>query len=396
MKETTTNRIFRTVMVLTAFLLTFIPVKANDSAYFTSGNQLIPLGETNISVKKEILSITIGDDSYADVDVYYEFYNPDSTRTILMGFEADPPYGAVSFEPTKTLEHPFIHGFTVSINGTPLSYSNAITQPMKDGKIHPINMQEWNFFEEGAVVINKKDSDQYQNYSFVYYFNATFKPGINIIHHTYRYEMSASVVNSYNISYKLSPALRWSNHQIDDFTLRLIAGSKEKDFIVCGKTFSPEKTKVTYGKGKSRNDTYKDYIQADSLSDYNEATLPCIEVALRGGSIEWHFANFKPDEELQIYSADRKYSLDNDYNPYNGKNIGRYYDPAYGPFFEQKDYNSKERRIIRNLPYASRGYVFKNKKLKAYFSKLWWYMPNSSWQPSTNDFNKEERNMIKK
>lgn len=78
MKETTTNRIFRTVMVLTAFLLTFIPVKANDSAYFTSGNQLIPLGETNISVKKEILSITIGDDSYADVDVYYEFYNPDS------------------------------------------------------------------------------------------------------------------------------------------------------------------------------------------------------------------------------------------------------------------------------------------------------------------------------
>lgn len=381
--------------LLITLMLSFISIDANDSAYFTSGNQLIPFGETNISVKKEILSITIGDDSYANIDVYYEFYNPDSTRNILMGFEADPPYGAVSFEPTKTLEHPFINDFTVTINGKSLSYSNAITKPIKDGKIHPINMQEWGIFEEGAVLINKKDSDQYQDYSFVYYFNATFNHGINIIHHTYRYEMSTSVVNSYNIQYKLSPALRWANHQIDDFTLRLIAGIKEKNFIVCGQTFSADSAKVTKGMGKVKKQTCKDYIQPDSLSDYEKVTLPCTEIALRSGTIEWHYTDFKPNDELQIYSADRKYSLDSDYSPYSVKNIGRYYDPSYGPYFDPKEYKAKERRIIRNLPYASRGYIFKNKKLKAYFSKHWWYMPDPSWKPSTKDFCKEELEMIR-
>lgn len=75
-----------------------IAVYANDSAYFTSGSQLVPLDETNISIKKEVLTISICDDSYASVDVYYEFYNPDSTRTILMGFEADSPGGAVEYK----------------------------------------------------------------------------------------------------------------------------------------------------------------------------------------------------------------------------------------------------------------------------------------------------------
>lgn len=32
--------------------------RANDGVFYTSGNQLIPITETEISVKKEILSIT--------------------------------------------------------------------------------------------------------------------------------------------------------------------------------------------------------------------------------------------------------------------------------------------------------------------------------------------------
>ncbi|MBQ1649694.1 MAG: YARHG domain-containing protein, partial [Prevotella sp.] len=48
----------------------------------------------------------------------------------------------------------------------------------------------------------------------------------------------------------------------------------------------------------------------------------------------------------------------------------------------------------RNLPYANRGYVFKDKKLQKYFSSLWWYMPDPQWQASTADFTPREWQMI--
>lgn len=38
---------------------------ANDGVYFTSGSFLVPVKETDISVTKEVLTITIGKDSFA-------------------------------------------------------------------------------------------------------------------------------------------------------------------------------------------------------------------------------------------------------------------------------------------------------------------------------------------
>ena len=51
-------------------------------------------------------------------------------------------------------------------------------------------------------------------------------------------------------------------------------------------------------------------------------------------------------------------------------------------------------RIIRNLPYASRGYVFKDASLRAYFISQWWYMPDASWNGSTDDFLPNEWKLI--
>ena len=53
-----------------------------------------------------------------------------------------------------------------------------------------------------------------------------------------------------------------------------------------------------------------------------------------------------------------------------------------------------DKRILRNLPYANRGYVFKDKTLQAYFNKLWWYMPDPTWQTSTADFTPHEWRLI--
>ncbi|MBR1620611.1 MAG: YARHG domain-containing protein [Prevotella sp.] len=50
--------------------------------------------------------------------------------------------------------------------------------------------------------------------------------------------------------------------------------------------------------------------------------------------------------------------------------------------------------IVRNLPYANRGYVFKKKKLRKFFNSMWWYMPDSNYVPSTKDFTPREWRLI--
>jgi hypothetical protein len=70
-------RSFLTALALsTGTLFTY----ANDGAYRVNGNQLIPMYETDISVKKEILSIRRLNDKQAEVDVYYEFLNPKEAK----------------------------------------------------------------------------------------------------------------------------------------------------------------------------------------------------------------------------------------------------------------------------------------------------------------------------
>lgn len=78
-------------MILCLFVFLCGAVRANDGSYFTTGNQLLPLVESDIRVQREILTLSWGDDGTADVDVYYEFFNPGAQKTLLMGFEATRP-----------------------------------------------------------------------------------------------------------------------------------------------------------------------------------------------------------------------------------------------------------------------------------------------------------------
>ena len=73
-------------------ILTFGRVNANDGVFYMSGNQLIPVNETQVSLSKEILTIKrVGRMIHIDVD--YTFYNPGKAKKVLMGFEAPMPQG---------------------------------------------------------------------------------------------------------------------------------------------------------------------------------------------------------------------------------------------------------------------------------------------------------------
>ena len=201
-----------------------IAAPANDGTYYTSGNQLLPLVETDIHVWREVLTLSWGEDRTADVDVYYAFYNPGEEKTVLMGFEADSPMYMDSLDLSGA--HPYISGFTVKMNGKALPVAASIVRAdtlfVNHGKVQGLDLSRYEIDEarSGGYLWNPRANDGV-SIAFVYHFNATFKPGFNIVRHHYRYRMSESVYYHYELDYKLSPALRWANGKIGDFTLRI-------------------------------------------------------------------------------------------------------------------------------------------------------------------------------
>ena len=89
-------------IVLSLFILLLSQcLYANDGAFYASGNQLIPISETEISVQKEVLKIKKLDNKYIQVSVYYEFFNPGNAKEIIVGFEAMSPNGDVDGAPKE-------------------------------------------------------------------------------------------------------------------------------------------------------------------------------------------------------------------------------------------------------------------------------------------------------
>ena len=364
-------------------LMLVLTAGANDGVLYVNGNHLVPVHETDIALTSEVLTISLCDDGYATVDVQYVLTNHGNEKTVTMGFEADAPYNDdVAFSPQGI--HPYIHDFTVVMNGQPLTYMNAVVKSQYDAAcdFQPLSLQQWKAYGE----VKMRDGDDLPNnsllydarqdsligFSYAYYFIARFLPGQNTIHHTYRYRMSYGVGRCFEVPYWLMPAMRWANRQIDDFTLRISTPHTAKHFFVEDSLFAQSPFVVTEGVGKVKKTQW-----------YNELFT---EVTLRNGTIEWHALNFRPKGNMTIQSAERLH--------YDDFKLGTFYDRSDnylpGSYLLEADKSRQRLRILKNLPYASRGYVFKDRKLQRYFSQFWWYMPDPSWQADTHDFTPRE------
>ena len=47
-------------------------------------------------------------------------------------------------------------------------------------------------------------------------------------------------------------------------------------------------------------------------------------------------------------------------------------------------------QVLRNFPFATRGYVFKNRKLRNFYRRCDWYEPDESSTVTTNDLSISE------
>ena len=289
-------------------LLTCLTAWANDGVYYTSGSFLILVQETDISVSREVLTITIGKGGYAEVDVQYEFDNPKAAKTVLMAFEADAPYNTQSKFNRKGI-HPFIKDFTVTMNGRALTHRNAVVAQRYnyetdkyESDLKPLDLDEWIGYGEDTsvdgrieddVICHKNYPDSATSFAYAYYFDAPFRQGRNTVRHTYKYMMSAQVGEDFRVPYWLTPATRWANRQIDDFTLRII---DERGDGIC-----LEDTLFLSAPFKSIKG---ECWQLDEVADW-EDKLEHRSVVLADiySTVEWHGRNFRPTSNIEILSA---------------------------------------------------------------------------------------------
>ena len=288
-----------------ALLLTMavLPSSANDGLYHTSGSFLIPLQENNISVAKEVLTIKIGNDGYAYVDVQYEFLNKKKERNVTMAFEAEAPYNTGAAL-NRDGGHPAIADFTVNMNGATLPYTNGIVLRNADdeGKstdFTTIDMAKWKGVGEVSDeklpmedAIYSVEGDSTSAFAYAYFFNAKFIKGKNTVHHTYRYKMSASIDTKFEVPYWLIPAARWAGGKIGDFTLRICADNVQ-GIAVTAEPF--EGTPFTIG-SKTEN-TYP------FTSIYHEKLI--YGTLSQNIAMEWHKKNYTPTHNMRIYSDDK-------------------------------------------------------------------------------------------
>lgn len=354
-------------------LIVGLLARANDGAYYVSGNHLIPMIETRISVKKEILSIKRLPSGLIEVNVYYEFFNPDEARTIDVGFEANFPYGDANVTSANG-QHPYMYDFTVEMNNSILPYKVAI-------------VNDSNYYKNGVIlnISDKKvqealEMDGQPNFKYAYYFNAKFQKGLNIVKHSYLFKASESVEVFYDFYYILTAAKRWSNKQIDDFTL-LIDMGEFQDYNIEQSFFNKLADWKLIGKGR--------YAIANQDTNHYE-NKKAIRCYIQNGSMCFQKLNFKPNKELFIYSP--RNFLMNTGETFNYKtielnfNLQEYYSSGI---------DELSLKILKNLPYARRGYVFKTAELQQYFEKLEWYKPNPSYVPNLALLTEAEQNWLK-
>jgi hypothetical protein len=337
---------------------------ANDGAYYTSGNHLIPINETDISIKKEILTIKRIKNGQLEVTVYYEFFNPKEEKKITVGFEAFSPSGDVDTRP-KNGRHPYMNDFKVNLNNEILDYKVALvidSNYVKNGKVNSTSLTK----------IKERDYEFY----YVYHFEAKFKKGINIIKHTYKYDVSNSITYQYDIDYVLTAAKRWANKQIDDFTLIIEPGEFEV-FMIDKTFFDSSKEWNINGIGRAEDLT----AETNRNTEKNYAKF-----YLQKGKIVFHKKDFKINGDLSLYARSFHSSFYEhfEYIPYSYYPTDSYPEPK----------NDLERKILMNFPFARRGYIFKNQALADFYKKMDWYLPNPNYEANLDSLTPQERKWL--
>ena len=418
--------------ILFASFLSLAILFANDSEYYTSGNQLVPIQSANVRLEKEVLTVKHLKDYTFDVDVKYTLFNEGKERETVIGFESVGQVGDA--EPENFFEKEYndtkvLNAEKKAIAEATGDYKNEYLYNFKiifNGKNIPYHTAE--------VDAIKKDKYTSPYVGSLYYFKVHLKKGLNYIHQTYKFDADeSSLFYSYEFSYILNTAKRWKTGKIKDFTLILDMGNNQE--------FSIEKT---FFKGAKYWTVKNGYIkdipkQKDALNFYifkgkaifhKKDFTPNGVIHLKGAKSIWSNAGgiFDAKEDILPFAYHQMPNIATDakslsilkasvyarhgavfkekfINDYFKKCLWYKQNKEYKIKFSLLDVESQKRlkyieklkyKIIKNIPFAKRGYSFKNFDLRRFFETQNWYKENKTYKAKLSDLSKDEAEWIRK
>jgi hypothetical protein len=323
-------------------LIVCISVKANDGAYLSRGSVIYPINETKISLKKEILSFNVVD-RVSQVNIYFEFFNPEQTeRKILVGFQAPYPSGDLSYSLSSNT---LISDFKVIKDGSLLPYK------IKYSKCENCELKD-------TLIL--QNPEEYGIY--VYLFEVNFKPGKNIVFHSYDFPASRNVVADQIYRYILTTGSKWAGDSIKDFTLQIDMG--KNSYFYVNDIFPKNAEWTIVGTGKIG--------QTNTSRPYWVFKM----VRILSGKLEISAKDFIPTNNLDFGIAG-PYSYNGNLSNKDGILESNIRTANFLTMdLNRLSFTKDELLILRNAVYAFHGYQFKNKDLLNYFSNCDWYIPD--------------------
>jgi len=361
--------------ILLAILFCFLSIFAfaNDWEFGSEGEHIIPLKGSNMSIKKEKITLKLTADGML-VNVKFTFDNPTAENKIVGFVTPESGNGEEEDETTKPkrkAEPLKIKNFKTIVNGKEVKSNVELLSKLLSKGVLDNN------------IIKEYTEKEKTFYNYVYYFNADFKQGENVVEHSYFYTGSYGIYER-DFEYVVTTISKWKNQTVEDFEIEV---HPENYFVKLPYSFWKDNKKINWevvGKGKMVT------IAPTKKSNDEDATglerYGIIYLKLNNGFVRYKTKNFSPNQDFYMTRMDN--ILGFDYEFPEGKIQGYKFKDDYFTTLREtiyddypnivsslKDLKDKDLDIIRNYPYAFAGYDFAKKDLKDYFSQFIWYTP---------------------
>ena len=361
------------ILLAILFCLLSIFTFANDWEFGSEGEHIIPLKGSNMSIKKEKITLKLTPDGML-VNVKFTFDNPTAENKIVGFVTPESGNGEEEDETTKPkrkAEPLKIKNFKTTVNGKEVKSNVELLSKLLSKGVLDNN------------IIKEYTEKEKTFYNYVYYFNADFKQGENVVEHSYFYTGSYGIYER-DFEYVVTTISKWKNQTVEDFEIEVHPGNY---FVKLPYSFWKDNKKINWevvGKGKMVT------IAPTKKSNDEDATglerYGIIYLKLNNGFVRYKTKNFSPNQDFYMTRMDN--ILGFDYEFPEGKIQGYKFKDDYFTTLREtiyddypnivsslKDLKDKDFDIIRNYPYAFAGYDFAKKDLKDYFSQFIWYTP---------------------
>lgn len=361
------------ILLAILFCLLSIFTFANDWEFGSEGEHIIPLKGSNMSIKKEKITLKLTPDGML-VNVKFTFDNPTAENKIIGFVTPESGNGEEEDETTKPkrkAEPLKIKNFKTTVNGKEVKSNVELLSKLLSKGVLDNN------------IIKEYTEKEKTFYNYVYYFNADFKQGENVVEHSYFYTGSYGVYER-DFEYVVTTISKWKNQTVEDFEIEVHPGNY---FVKLPYSFWKDNKKINWevvGKGKMVT------IAPTKKSNDEDATglerYGIIYLKLNNGFVRYKTKNFSPNQDFYMTRIDNILGFEYEYP--EGKVQGykfkdKYFEilreVAYSDYSEivdsLKDLSDEDLDIVRNYPYAFAGHDFARKDLKDYFSQFIWYSP---------------------